>query len=86
MVAAEALVNGKPLVTTICGGPEEFVTESQGILIKKDDPELLEMAVRKMMKEYDQFDPVALNAYAMNLFSYKKIGKQFNRLYEEAIK
>ncbi|MCC6837423.1 MAG: glycosyltransferase [Bacteroidia bacterium] len=86
VVAAEALVNGKPIVTTICGGPEEFVTKAQGILIKKDDPELLEMAVRKMMMEYDHFDPVALNSYAMNLFSYKKIGEQFNSLYQEAMK
>lgn len=81
VVAAEALVNGKPIVTTICGGPEEFVTAKQGILIEKNNAEQLESAVIEMINSYEKYDPQALNEYAMDLFSYKKVGEKFNNLY-----
>jgi len=37
-VAAESLACGTPLVITRCGGPEEFVSPADGIMVEPDDP------------------------------------------------
>ncbi len=37
VVAAESLCYGIPVITTDCGGPEDFVTDYNGIIIKRRD-------------------------------------------------
>jgi len=86
VVAAEAIVNGKPIITTICGGPEEFISENQGILIEKDNPQELEKAILLMIEKYKNYDSKALNEYAMSKFSYHEIGKQFFDQYTTILK
>jgi len=86
VVATEAIVNGKPLITTVCGGPEEFITEKQGVLIEKDNVEELKKAILFMLHNYKMYNAEALNEYAMSKFSYHIIGKQFYDLYNDIIK
>lgn len=85
VVAAEALANGKPLITTICGGPEEFITSEYGILIEKGNQQLLEEALSKMIASYKNYDPQKLNKYISEKFDQDVIGKQFYDIYKRLI-
>jgi glycosyltransferase involved in cell wall biosynthesis len=85
VAAAEALVNGKPQITTICGGPEEFVKQEHGILIEKGNQTQLEAAIIKMLNTYKNYDALEMHKYAKKYFSYEKIGKDFYNLYQNIL-
>ena len=48
VVYIEAMASGLPVIATKCGGPEEFVNESNGILIDLDDVDGLKQAMEKI--------------------------------------
>lgn len=85
MAAAEALACGKPVVTTRCGGPEEFITEETGMLIDINAPEQLSAAVLKMYEVYTNYDPVKLKQYAAAHFSAEVVGANLMQLYDHVI-
>lgn len=86
VVAAEALVNGKPVVSTICGGPEEFINSDNGILIEPCNQRHLEDAIVKMISTYKNYDAQKLNQYITRKYNYQAIGKQFYDIYKPFIK
>jgi glycosyltransferase involved in cell wall biosynthesis len=59
-VAAEALGCGTPLVLTRCGGPEEFVTPQDGIMVEADDPEALSSGILEAVRRRESFDSEAI--------------------------
>jgi glycosyltransferase involved in cell wall biosynthesis len=59
-VAAEALACGTPLVITRCGGPEEFVTEEDGVMVEADDPSAFAAGILEGMRNRARFDPAGL--------------------------
>ncbi len=54
-VAAEALACGTPLVLTRCGGPEEFVTAADGVMVEPDDPSALANGIVRAMSRRAEF-------------------------------
>ncbi|MBK6483232.1 MAG: glycosyltransferase [Chitinophagaceae bacterium] len=83
MAAAEALACGKPVITTRCGGPEEFINNAVGMLIDINAPEQLAAALINMYQQYHQFDPETLKEYASINFSAEVVGKKLLEIYEE---
>jgi glycosyltransferase involved in cell wall biosynthesis len=61
-VAAEALACGTPLVLTRCGGPEEYVTAADGILVDPDDPEALAAGILEAVQKRETFDAEGMRA------------------------
>lgn len=61
-VAAEALACGTPLAITRCGGPEEFVTPGDGVMVDADDPAKLARAILEVHERRASYDPEALHA------------------------
>lgn len=85
VVGAEALVNGKPVISTICGGPEEYITPDVGILIEPGHQKQLEEAIIKMMNTYKNYDAQQLNQYITQKYNSQTIGKQFYDIYKPLI-
>jgi teichuronic acid biosynthesis glycosyltransferase TuaC len=54
-VAAEALACGTPLIMTRCGGPEEFVSPADGVMVEPDNPDAFAEGILQAMQQRDKF-------------------------------
>ncbi len=52
IVYIEALATGTPVIATKCGGPEDFVDDTNGILIPVDDVDALAEAMKEMVRDF----------------------------------
>jgi len=82
MVAgAEALMSGIPLVSTHCGGPENYMlgvaTDGNRVAYAN--------AMDWMIDHHHEFDRQQLHEYARRLFSYDVIGKKIVDIYQEVL-
>ncbi len=78
VVTAEALANGKPVISTRCGGPESFVNEKNGILIEVGNLQQLNEALSTMLKTFQTYNPQEIIDSVKEKFSFQFIGNQFN--------
>ncbi len=83
VAAAEALSAGIPVISTRCGGPEEFINDSNGILIPKDDSSAMAEAIVKMQAAYHRFNRQMISKNAIARFSSMSIVPQYLKLYRE---
>lgn len=81
----EAMAAGLPVIATRCGGPENFVTEKNGILVPVDDTNALVDAMEHMMMCRNEYDGAAIAAEAKERFSPEKIAAQLTAVYEEVV-
>ena len=82
VVQIEAMACGKPVVATINGGSEEIVNTSVGILIKKEDADILADAISLALDSI--WDPNAIVEYSER-FSWKKLTHEIQGLYEKIL-
>jgi glycosyltransferase involved in cell wall biosynthesis len=84
-VLPEALACGIPVVATRCGGPEEIVDESVGVLVPPENPEALATAIGGVLDRLASYDGARLRAYAEERYDIRKVGHQYAALYRLAI-
>ncbi|THD77684.1 MAG: glycosyltransferase [Phenylobacterium sp.] len=68
VVAIESLARGRPVLATRCGGPEEIVTETDGILVRPADPAALARGMVSLVANYGQFDCSAIRDASLKRF------------------
>ena len=83
---AEAMMCGKPVVATKCGGPDSIVTKDTGILVEKESEQALYEGMVKMISNYRNYSPKAIEAYACNKFSVENICRQYLLIYDHVSK
>lgn len=76
---------GLPVIATRCGGPEDFVDDSNGLLIPADDQKALEKALYKMIEQCSGFDRKKISATARNKFSPDTIACSIIEVYSRII-
>lgn len=82
-VIVEAFAAGVPFISTNVGGIKEIFSPERGYLIKtKNKTELIE-AMLNVVKE--NWDEEKLREYAINNFSFKHIGEEFNKVYQSVL-
>jgi len=83
--AAESLMAGRPVLSTRCGGPEEFITPEVGRLIAVDDVDALAAGLDWMLDHYSEFDPDALHDYAVSRFSPAVVAYRIVEVYRKVL-
>lgn len=81
----EALACGLPAISTICGGPEEFITEKNGLLIPIEDTNALANAIGKMISTYSAYDHRAIADDCQARFSPQVIAHQLTNIFQQVI-
>ena len=84
VAAAESLCYGIPVITTDCGGPEDFVTEKNGIIIKRRDLDGLTMAIEKMLDTACKYAHKQISTDACARFAPEVVARQTLDLYWKA--
>ena len=82
----EAMAAGLPVIATRCGGPEDFVTEKNGILIPTGDEAALTDAMEYMMLHRADYDSVAISEEAIHRYAPEEIARQLTEVYRKIIK
>lgn len=82
----ESIFSGKPVIATKCGGPEEFITAANGILINKNNNNELKSAITYLIQNSDTYSIDKVKSSIQFDFSESAIGKKLFLLYNEAIR
>ncbi len=85
VVYIEAMACGLPVIATPCGGPEEFVTEKNGLLVPVDDIDELAKAIEHMFYHYQEYDRQAIADDCQARFSSEVIAKQLTEIFEDVV-
>lgn len=81
LVTLEAIRSGVPVLATRCGGPEQFITPKNGVLIDKNNPSELYNAMITMISDYRNYDKDAIKLSVNNVYSPLAICMEFDRIY-----
>ena len=85
VVTAEAILYGIPVIATKCGGPEDFVNKTTGILIERRNLAELQNAIFFMLDNSYKFDKVKLHEFGKNMFSPETISDLTYQAYTNSI-
>ncbi len=84
-VVIEALASGLPVVATRIGGTPEHINEKLGLLVDPGDESGLVIALERMIDTHEEYDKNLLRQYALDHFSYGKVGEQLRDIYEKVL-
>ncbi len=85
MVTAEALLAGLPVICTRCGGPEEFLDNSNSILINVDDENDLINAMQKMSNRFNDFDRLKMAEPVLKKFGITAVAEMLHNCYQKIL-
>lgn len=85
VVFIEALACGLPVIATICGGPENFITSEDGILIPTDDVDALTRSMIEMRNNVSNYNSKAISDRCISKFSPNIIAGQIVNVYNKVL-
>lgn len=78
---AEALATGTPILSTSCGGPEEFMTKDVGSLVAPGDADALCTGLDDMLNKLHLYSRKQISQYARERFSPEVVGAKLHAVY-----
>jgi glycosyltransferase involved in cell wall biosynthesis len=85
VVFAEAMACGKPVIATICGGPEEFIDKSTGFLVPPNEVGPVTEAMEKMITDLPHFNGAVIRKTFETRFSSRVVVQQISHLYHNLL-
>lgn len=85
IVLIEAMACGIPVIATKCGGPQEIVTPTTGILIQKENTEELKSAIISLSENLKSYSKEAIRNYANANFGKEVFIEHLSGLYKEIL-
>jgi glycosyltransferase involved in cell wall biosynthesis len=80
----EALAMGRPVVATRCGGPDDIVTERDGLLVPVNDEAALAAAMQDLRRHRDRYDATAIRRACLERFGEATVIARLREAYGEA--
>jgi glycosyltransferase involved in cell wall biosynthesis len=74
-------MGGRPVLSTRCGGPEEFITPAVGRLIEAGSVDALLEGLDWMLDHFREFDPESIHQYAVRRFAPTVVAAQILEVY-----
>ncbi len=81
----EAIACGKPVIATRCGGPEDFVDKSNGVLVAVDDKNALAAAMQNMATNINLYDTTTIRNHFLAHFSSSAVVEKLDIWYHSAL-
>jgi glycosyltransferase involved in cell wall biosynthesis len=85
VATAEALASGVPVLVTRCGGPEEFVEESCGMVVPPGDATALAEGLMGMLDRLKSYDRKEIARTARERFGYEAVATVLDEVYTQMI-
>lgn len=85
VVYIEAMSVGLPVIATVCGGPENFVTQRTGYLVEKNNVQQLRDAMLRMIEHRTDFNAQYIMDYVRNNFSASAVAAKITQVYEQIL-
>jgi len=85
VVLIEAMSTGLPIISTKCGGPEDFITPKVGYLVSPGDIEGLANTMLTLYDNYSSFNSVEISEFVKDKFSYKSVASQLINIYKKVL-
>jgi glycosyltransferase involved in cell wall biosynthesis len=82
---AEAMAAGRPVVSTRCGGPEEFVDDSNGMLVNVEDVTSLQHGIEQMILNYKNYNSTSISRSVNERFSEASFLLRIEAVYSNVI-
>ncbi len=81
----EALSAGLPVIMTKCGGPEDFVNETNAILVSVDNIDEMSSAMHFIHNNIGNYNPRSISKDIKDKYSAKAIATQLECIYNKVI-
>jgi len=82
VVYIEAMACGLPIIANRSGGPEDFITETNGILLDDTSIDTLRIAMRYIMENYNKYNQKEIIRYSNDNFSEEVISEKILGVYK----
>jgi len=81
VVYIEAMLAGLPVIATDCGGPSDFISEENGILVPVNDIKSLKQAMNQMFTGRNNYDSAVIRKMCIENFAPHVIASQLESVY-----
>jgi glycosyltransferase involved in cell wall biosynthesis len=85
VVIVEAFFRGNPVISTKCGGPQELIDDTNGILCEVNDINSMANAMRQIYGNYKKYDREKIRKDAINKYSEEAVVKSFQKIYYDIL-
>lgn len=81
----ESMACGLPVISTRCGGPEDYITDDVGILVENEDVDSLSKGIIEMIDNYDKYDANKIKKYVHDNYSAQVVCEKIVSIYQNLI-
>jgi glycosyltransferase involved in cell wall biosynthesis len=85
VVVIEAFALGRPVIATMCGGPDSTVNSSNGVLVPTNDVAALANAMQSIRENYKNFNAGDIRLECLNTYGSKAIAKDLISIYRDVM-
>ena len=79
----EALASGLPVVATGSGGPRDFITPQNGILVEVENVQQLAEGMADVMRNFQRYNPHVIRNTVITRFSAERFLVEIEKVYDE---